>query len=51
MAWMLCQNSDVGRCFVSREELRSEFGDLEKYHEGVFQQPIKPAKRSVAIFW
>jgi hypothetical protein len=43
MAWMLFQNGDVIRCFVSHEELRSEFGELEKHHEGVFQQPGRSA--------
>ncbi|TWT33170.1 hypothetical protein Enr8_29950 [Blastopirellula retiformator] len=38
---MRSQNSDVSRYFASREELCSEPGEVEKCHEGIFQQTAK----------
>ncbi|TWT30647.1 hypothetical protein Enr8_41680 [Blastopirellula retiformator] len=38
IARMRSQNSDVSRYFASREELCSESGEVEKCHDGIFQQ-------------
>ncbi|TWT32576.1 hypothetical protein [Blastopirellula retiformator] len=39
---MRSQNSDVSRYFASREELRSEPGEVGKCHDGIFQQAASP---------
>ncbi|TWT38422.1 hypothetical protein Enr8_01140 [Blastopirellula retiformator] len=46
IAGMRSQNSDVSRYFASREELCSEPGEVEKCHDGIFQQAAKIGKRA-----
>ncbi|TWT38325.1 hypothetical protein Enr8_00170 [Blastopirellula retiformator] len=46
---MLSQNSDVSRYFASREELRSEPGEVGKCHEGIFQQAAKEEDAELTI--
>jgi hypothetical protein len=45
IAWMRCQNSDASRYFASRAELGSALGEVEKCHDGNFQQAAKPHGR------
>jgi hypothetical protein len=41
IVWMRCQNSDASRCFASRAEFSSALGEVEKCHDGIFQQAAK----------
>jgi hypothetical protein len=35
------QNDDVSRYFASREQLCCELGEVEKCHDGIFQQAVR----------
>src|SRR4051812_3162187 len=41
IAWMRSQNSDGSRYFASRAELSSALGEVEKCHDGIFQQAAR----------
>src|SRR4051812_23502269 len=49
IARMRSQNSDGSRCFASRAELSSALGEVEKCHEGIFQQAARGGRSKVGV--
>jgi hypothetical protein len=41
IAWMRSQNNDASRYSESRAELCSALGEVEKCHDGIFEQTVR----------